>query len=131
MFFLHMASPKHKIIGGWDPLTSSVPKSIKKKLGPEELTGANRWFCPSCNDLTTSTKEIKFIKVETVVIFQLQCYIMSWGNPIKDNRKVKCSSDPLKNFCFLWRYCFLFSIIFALGNNKSPWHLESRALLVM
>ena len=30
------------------------------------------------------------------MIFQLQRYIMFRGNPIKDNRKVKCSSDPLK-----------------------------------
>ena len=78
------------------PLTSSVSESIKKFLEPEELTGANKWFCPSCNDLTNSTKEIKFIKVGTIVIFQLQRYIMFRGNPIKDNRKVKCSSDPLK-----------------------------------
>ena len=30
------------------------------------------------------------------MIFQLQCYIMFRGTPIKDNRKVKYSSDPLK-----------------------------------
>ena len=31
----------------------------------------------------------------TIVIFQLQRYIMCRGNPIKDNRAVKSSSDPL------------------------------------
>ena len=46
------------------PLTSSVSESIKKFLEPEELTGAKRWFCPSCNDLTNSTEEIKFVKGE-------------------------------------------------------------------
>ena len=50
------------------PLTSSVSEFIKKFLEHEELTGAKRWFCPSCNDLTYSTKEIKFIKVRTIVI---------------------------------------------------------------
>ena len=30
------------------------------------------------------------------MIIQLQHYIILRGNPIKDNRKVKCSSDPLK-----------------------------------
>ena len=78
------------------PLTLSVPESIKTFLGPEGLTGANRWFYPACNDLTNSTNEIKFIKVGTIAIFQLQRYIMFKGYPIKDNRKEKCSSDPLK-----------------------------------
>ena len=110
------------------PWTSSVPESIQKILEPEELTGAKRWFCPSCNDLTNSTKEIKFIEVGTIVIFQLQRYIMFRGNPINDNRKVKCSSE---NPCFLWKYFFLFSIIFSSGNNKSLCHLASRALLVI
>ena len=36
------------------------------------------------------------LKVGTTVIFQLQLYIMFRGNWIKDNRKAKCSSDPLK-----------------------------------
>ena len=78
------------------PLTLSVSESIKKFLEAEELTGANRWFCTSCKDLINSTKKIKFIKVGTIVIFQLQLYIMFRGNPIKDNRKVTCSSNPLK-----------------------------------
>ena len=69
---------------------------LEKFLEPEELTGANRWFLPSCNYLTNSTKEIKFIKVGTIMIVQLQHYIILRGNPIKDNKKVKCSSDPLK-----------------------------------
>ena len=53
------------------PLTSSVPESIKTFLAPEELTGVNRWFCPPCIYLPNRTKEIKFIKVGTIVIFQL------------------------------------------------------------
>ena len=35
---------------------------LEKFLEPEELTGANRWFFPSCNYLTNSTKEIKIYK---------------------------------------------------------------------
>ena len=50
----------------------------------------------SCNDLTNSTKEIKFVKVGTIVIFRLQHYVIFRGNPSKDNRTIKCSSDPLK-----------------------------------
>ena len=65
-----------------------MSESIKKFTEPEELAGTDRWFCPSSNDLTTSTKEIKFIKVGTIVIFQLELYIMFRGNSIKDNRKV-------------------------------------------
>ena len=53
------------------PLTSSVPESIKTFLVPEELTGVNRWFCPPCIYLPNRTKEIKFIKVGTIVILQL------------------------------------------------------------
>ena len=78
------------------PLTSSVSKSNKKILDSEEFTCANRWFCPCCNDLTNNTKEIKFIKVGAIMIFQLEHYIMFKGNPVKYKRKVKCSSDPLK-----------------------------------
>ena len=72
------------------PLTFSMSESIKKFLEPEEVTGTNRWFCPSCNDLTDSTKKIKFILVRTIAIFQLERYIMFRGNPSRDNRKVKC-----------------------------------------
>ena len=78
------------------PLTLFVLESIETFQEPEELPGGNKWFCPSCNDLTNNTKEIKFIKVGTIMIFQLQCYIMFRGNVIKDNRKAKCSSHPLK-----------------------------------
>ena len=78
------------------PLTSSLPESIKNFLESEELTGANRWFCPSCNDLTKSSNEIKFIKVGTIAIFPLERYIMLRGNPVRDTKKVKFSSDPLK-----------------------------------
>lgn len=44
------------------PVTSPVPKSIQKFLALEELMDSKRWFCSSCNDLTNSTKKIKFIK---------------------------------------------------------------------
>ena len=70
------------------PLTFSVSEFIKQFIQREELTGSDRWFCPSSNDLTTSTKEIEFIKVGTIVIFQLELYIMFRGNSIKDNGKV-------------------------------------------
>ena len=89
------------------PLTLCVPESIKKFLEPEELTSANRWFCPSCNDLTISTKEIQFLKVGAIEIFQLQRYIMFRGNPVKDNKTVKCSSDSLKSL-FLVKILFPF-----------------------
>ena len=55
---------------------------IKTFLEPEELTRANRWFSLSCSNLTNNTKEIKFIKVETIMIFQLEHYIMFQGNLI-------------------------------------------------
>ena len=73
-----------------------MPGFIKTFLEPVEMTSDNRWFCPSCNYLTSSTKKIECKKERTIVIFQLQCYTMFRSNPIKDNRKVKCSSDPLK-----------------------------------
>ena len=43
-----------------------------------------------------STRESKFVKVGAIVIFKLERYIMLRGNLIKDNRKIKCSSDPFK-----------------------------------
>ena len=103
---------------------------LEKFLEPEELTGANRWFFPSCNYLTNSTKEIKFIKVGTIMIVQLQHYIILRGNPIKDNRKVKCSSDPLKIHVSC-ENTVSFSASFSLQARINHWCLASGALLII
>ena len=76
-------------------ITSSVPESIKQFLKPGELTVEKRWLCLSSNDLTDSKKEIKFTKVEAVVIFQLAPCMIIKGNRIKDNGKINCSPDLL------------------------------------
>ena len=74
----------------------SVSQGAGNIISSTLQTTVQWWFCPSCNDLTKSSNEIKFIKVETIAIFQLERYIMLRGNPVRDTKKVKCSSYPLK-----------------------------------
>lgn len=94
------------------PLTSSVPQSIKKLLRVSRIDRC-RCFCPSFNDRTNSTKEIKFIKLGTIVIFRFQHYMMLRRNPMKDNRKVKCSYGPWK-ISVSCEYTVSFSASFSL-----------------
>ena len=68
-------------------LTSIVFELIETFLEPEELTRANRWFSLSCSNLTSNTKEMKFIKVETMMIFQVEHYIMFQGHLIRETTK--------------------------------------------
>ena len=53
------------------PLSPNINSSLSKFLKPEILESENKWFCPSCNCLTESTRETSIIGSSSILVIQL------------------------------------------------------------
>ena len=54
------------------PLSPNINSSLSKFLKPEILESENKWFCPSCNCLTESTRETSIIGWGSILVIQLE-----------------------------------------------------------
>ena len=52
-------------------LSPNINSSFFKFLKPEILESDNKWFCPSCNCLTESTRETSIISSGSILVIQL------------------------------------------------------------
>ena len=66
------------------PLSPNINSSFSKFLKPEILDSDNKWFCPSCNCLTESTRESSIISSGSVLVIQLSRFSTSYSELIKD-----------------------------------------------
>ena len=53
------------------PLSPNINSSLSKFLKPEILESENKWFCPSCNCLTDSTRETSIIGSSSILVIEL------------------------------------------------------------
>ena len=53
------------------PMTNNIKSSLDKLLDKETLSSQNKCFCPSCDTLTESTKEISITKSSLVLTVEL------------------------------------------------------------
>ena len=66
------------------PMSSNVKTSLDKLLDSETLSSQNKWFCPSCDTLTESTRETSITKYSSVLIIQFtQFSILDSSNKIR------------------------------------------------
>ena len=72
------------------PLAKSISLSLDRYLSSENLTGVNKWFCPTCNRFMGSTRETRIVDSGSVLVLQLLRYDNFKGVVIKNNMGVNC-----------------------------------------
>ena len=65
------------------PLSPNINSSLSKFLKPEILESENKWFCPSCNCLTESTRETSIIGSSSTLVIQLSRFSNSHSRLLK------------------------------------------------
>ena len=63
------------------PLPPNINSSLSKFLKLEILESENKWFCPSCNCLTRSTRETSIIGSSSILVIQLSRFSTSHSRP--------------------------------------------------
>ena len=59
------------------PLSPNINSSFSKFLKPEILELDNKWFCPSCNCLTESTRQTSIISSGSIFVMELSGFSTS------------------------------------------------------
>ena len=75
------------------PLSPNINSSFSRFLKPEILESENKWFCPSCNCLTESTRETSIIGSSSILVIQLSRFSTSHSGLLKDPRVFNCSPE--------------------------------------
>ena len=75
------------------PLFHNIGSSFSKFLKPEILDSDNKWFCPSCNCLTESTRETSIISSGSILVIQLSRFSTSYSELINDQQVFNCSPE--------------------------------------
>ena len=75
------------------PVSADTQASISQFLKPEILSSNNKWFCPSCQALSESTRETCIINSATVFIIQLCRFSNQGGQLIKDANFFSCTQS--------------------------------------
>ena len=72
------------------PMSNNIKTSLDKLLDSETLSSQNKWFCPSCDTLTESTKETSITNSSSVLIVQLTRFSILDNRAIKDEQIFDC-----------------------------------------
>ena len=72
------------------PLHPNIISSLSNFLKPGILESENKWFCPSCNCLTESTRETSIIGLSSVSVIQLSRFSTSHSRLSKEPRLFNC-----------------------------------------
>ena len=75
------------------PLSPNINSSLSKFLKPDILESESKWFCPSCNCLTESTRETSIIGSSSVLVIQLSRFSNSHSRLLKDQQVFHCSPE--------------------------------------
>ena len=74
-------------------LSPNINSSLSKFLKPEILESETKWFCPSCNCLTESTRETSNIGSSSILVIQLSRFSTSHSRLLKDQQLFNCSPE--------------------------------------
>ena len=67
--------------------------SMNQFLKPETLSSQNKWFCPSCNLLSESTREICIINSSPILLIQLCRFSNQGGQLVKNENFFSCTES--------------------------------------
>ena len=74
-------------------ILSNINSSLSEFLKPEILESENKWFCPSCNCLTESTRKISIIDSDCILVIKLHRFSTSHSRLVKDQQVFNCSPE--------------------------------------
>ena len=72
------------------PASTDIQTSMKQFLKPEILLSQKKWFCPSCNLLSESTRETCVINSAPILIIQLCRFFNQGGQLVKKENLFSC-----------------------------------------
>ena len=75
------------------PLSPNINSSLSKLLKPDILESENKWFCPSCNCLTESTRETSIIGSSSILVIQFSRFSTSHSRLLKDQQVFNYSPE--------------------------------------
>ena len=80
------------------PVSSDIQTSLNLYLKPEILSSENKWYCPSCNALSESTRETRIMRSSPILIIQLCRFSNQRQNLFKNEDSFRCIlEDPTKH----------------------------------
>ena len=83
------------------PESTDIQTSMNQFLKPEILSSQNKWFCPSCNLLSESTRETCIINSAPILIIQLCRFSNQGGQLVKNENFFSCTrSESNKDLTF-------------------------------
>ena len=74
-------------------MIGDINSSLSKFLKPEILESENKWFCPSCNCLTESTRETSITGSSSVLVMQPSRLSTSHSRLLKCQQVFNCSPE--------------------------------------
>ena len=75
------------------PVSTDIQTSMNQFLKPEILSSQNKWFCPSCNLLSESTRETCIINSAPTLIIQLCRFSNPGGQLVKNENFFSCTQS--------------------------------------
>ena len=79
-------------------VSTGIQTSLKQYLSPEILTSGNKWFCPSCNTLSESTRETCVMNSAPILAIQLCRFSNQGGQLVKDETLVSCTQSQVGQY---------------------------------
>ena len=79
-------------------VSTGIQTSLKQFLSPEILTSGNKWFCPSCNTLSESTRETCVVNSAPILAIQLCRFSNQGGQLVKDETLVSCTQSQVGQY---------------------------------
>ena len=79
-------------------VSTGIQTSLKQFLSPEILTSGNKWFCPSCNTLSESTRETCVMNSAPILAIQLCRFPNQGGQLVKDETLVSCTQSQVGQY---------------------------------
>ena len=79
-------------------VSTGIHTSLKQYLSPEILTSGNKWFCPSCNTLSESTRETCVMNSAPILAIQLCRFSNQGGQLVKDETLVSCTRNQVGRY---------------------------------
>ena len=75
------------------PVSTDIQTSMNQFLKPEILSSQKKWFCPSCNLLSESTRETCIINSAPILIIQLCRFSNQGGQLVKNENFFSCTQS--------------------------------------
>ena len=77
-------------------VSTDIQTSMNQLIKPEILSSQNKWFCPSCNLLSESTRETCIINSAPILIIQLCRFSNQGGQLVKNENFFCCTQSKSK-----------------------------------